>query len=260
MKVALIADLHGNLVAAETILGELERQEPDQVVCLGDVAYGPCPAEVVDVIRGLDCPVVVGNGDAWNVDPEILEGERAYRGGAGEKQREVHREINGWLRSRLNESQLAWMAGFTCTWETQLAENVTLLCYHGSPRHHFDFILPTTSEATVDEMLAGRRATLMVGGHTHQQMLRRHRADLLINAGSVGKSPMSVPWPDWAHGRKETTRYASRAEYAVLDVHDGAVKVGLHHVGLDGQSVEEMLRDSGMPHTETYFGAWTRSG
>jgi predicted phosphodiesterase len=65
-RVALLADIHGNAVALEAVLRELERQRIDQVIRLGDVfATGPQPQAVLASMRRLGCPVVMGNADAW---------------------------------------------------------------------------------------------------------------------------------------------------------------------------------------------------
>jgi hypothetical protein len=48
-----------------------------------------------------------------------------------------------------------------------------LLCYSGSPRHYLDFLLASTPDEVVEEMLAGQNATVMAGGHTHMQVVRR---------------------------------------------------------------------------------------
>jgi len=70
MRIALIADIHGNLVALETVLHELAQESIDQILCLGDVgALGPQPHEVIDRLRQLQCTVVLGNTDAWLLAP-----------------------------------------------------------------------------------------------------------------------------------------------------------------------------------------------
>ncbi len=38
MRIALIADIHGNFVALERVLQDLQEEKPDQIICLGDVA------------------------------------------------------------------------------------------------------------------------------------------------------------------------------------------------------------------------------
>ena len=70
MHMALIADIHGNLLAFETLLHELAQESIDQIMCLGVVAaLGPQPHEVIDRLRQLDCPVVLWNTDAWLLLP-----------------------------------------------------------------------------------------------------------------------------------------------------------------------------------------------
>src|SRR5207248_10178676 len=66
MRVALIADIHGNAVGLDAVLAELEREPVDSIVCLGDVAQGGAePAQVVDRLRALGCRCVFGNSDEF---------------------------------------------------------------------------------------------------------------------------------------------------------------------------------------------------
>ena len=45
MRLGLIADIHGNLVALDAVLAALTAARVDEVVCLGDVAaLGPQPS------------------------------------------------------------------------------------------------------------------------------------------------------------------------------------------------------------------------
>lgn len=71
MRIAVISDIHGSLVALEAAMADLKRHPVDQMVCLGDaIQGGPQPAEVVQRLRELACPVVMGNSDAF-----LLTGE-----------------------------------------------------------------------------------------------------------------------------------------------------------------------------------------
>jgi predicted phosphodiesterase len=38
MRMGLIADIHGNLIALESVLSELKQEQLDHLICLGDVA------------------------------------------------------------------------------------------------------------------------------------------------------------------------------------------------------------------------------
>ena len=67
MRIALISDIHGNLVSLKVVLADIDRAGVDQIVCLGDVAaLGPQPREVVEQLRALGCPCIMGNHD-WDV-------------------------------------------------------------------------------------------------------------------------------------------------------------------------------------------------
>ena len=69
MRVALVSDVHGNAVALETVLGELDRDSPDAVVCLGDLIQGgPDPGRCADLVQERGWPVVLGNADAFVLD------------------------------------------------------------------------------------------------------------------------------------------------------------------------------------------------
>lgn len=71
MRIALISDIHGNTVALDAVLASLEQRPVDRVVCLGDVATtGPQPREALAVLQALACPMVMGNTDAWLLNPE----------------------------------------------------------------------------------------------------------------------------------------------------------------------------------------------
>lgn len=72
MRIALLSDIHGNLIALDTVLHELAQESIDQIICLGDVgALGPQPRQVIDRLRQLRCPVVMGNTDAWLLRPPV---------------------------------------------------------------------------------------------------------------------------------------------------------------------------------------------
>jgi predicted phosphodiesterase len=70
MRVALVSDIHGNEVALKAVVDEVERVGVDQIVCLGDVAtLGPLPGGVIRMLRDLACPCIMGNHDAFLIDP-----------------------------------------------------------------------------------------------------------------------------------------------------------------------------------------------
>ena len=70
MKIAVISDIHGNWAALESVLNDLQSEHIDHIACLGDVVTdGPRPREVITRLRSLNCSVVMGNMDAWVLNP-----------------------------------------------------------------------------------------------------------------------------------------------------------------------------------------------
>jgi predicted phosphodiesterase len=71
MRIAILSDIHGNLVALEAVLADLAKAAPDVTICLGDVAVtGPQPRQVIARLHQLSWPIVMGNTDAWLLDPQ----------------------------------------------------------------------------------------------------------------------------------------------------------------------------------------------
>jgi putative phosphoesterase len=211
MRLALISDLHANLIALEAVLADAARRGYDQLVCLGDVAtLGPRAREVLDRLRGLGCPCVMGNHDAYLLDPTLARGEPP-----------IVVASEAATRAELTDEDFAFIRGFHPTLPLD-----DVLLFHGTPRSHQEELLSTTPAERVDEMLAGARATVLAGGHTHLQMVRQHRGRLIVNCGSVG-----MPFREHAAGKEPVV--LPHAEYAIVDVSRGQASVELLRIPLD---------------------------
>jgi diadenosine tetraphosphatase ApaH/serine/threonine PP2A family protein phosphatase len=53
MRVAVLADIHGNLPALDAVLNEIDAAAVDAIVLNGDIATGPMPAETLDRLAEL---------------------------------------------------------------------------------------------------------------------------------------------------------------------------------------------------------------
>ncbi len=128
-KIAILSDIHGNLPALEAVLAQIAAEGIERVVCLGDVAaLGPQPHEVIDRLRALGCPVVMGNTDA------ILLASQRDAGAPGAAWR--NEDFDQWCAARLTADDLAYLRTFQPTISLPLSVGVTLLGYHGSPRSY----------------------------------------------------------------------------------------------------------------------------
>ncbi len=238
MRVALLADLHGNLLALNAVLEELEREQIDRIVCLGDVAVGPQPTATLERIRDLGCPVLMGNWDSWFLDglPDLPDdlGRKLV-------------EIGSWWADQLDEESRSYMRTFEQTLTLDLGDT-TLTAFHGSPRSNEVGILATTPDEEVEELLTGLEAPLVACGHTHFQLLRRVGESLLVNPGSVGL-------PFVRDGG--VMQIAPWAEYAVVAVDGERLGVDFRRTGFDVAALTASMLASGMPHAGWWTGLWT---
>ena len=246
MPLAIISDIHGNLVALDAVLSALDKRGIVRMVCLGDVAAtGPQPREVIARLRALGCPVVMGNTDDWLLHPalEALDDSDAQR----------IQEIDAWCAEQLTAEERTYLAGFQPTISMELEGGARLLAYHGSPRSYNEQILPAFSKDELDAALDGREADLYLGGHTHMQMLRRHRRSLVLNPGSVGLAIDSAP------PFEGPVRNPPWAEYAIIDTGaQGELTVELHRAPFDVETLRQSVSTSGMPHAEWFASDWER--
>lgn len=242
MRVALISDIHGNSVALETVLTAIERDAPDQIVCLGDVAaMGPDPIGALDLLQSLGCPVIMGNADTelFSAPAEI----------AAKFDNPMVRDLILWTQEQLADRQRAFVASFLPAIELDLGSGVRLLCFHGSPRSNTEIVAAETGLPALRAAMNGSTATLLAGGHTHHQLLRRFDGQWLINPGSVGlthrKTQVDRPTdaPPWA-------------EYGVITVDRGSIDVSLRAVPVDLERVREHGAPD-MPHREEWRSGWT---
>src|SRR5882762_2523815 len=103
MRTALISDIHGNVVALEALLADLERDPVDQVVCLGDALQGGCqPARVAALMQSLRLPTVLGNADAFVLDADA----------GAETLTERQLAVREWTRTELGAEGLAFIETF----------------------------------------------------------------------------------------------------------------------------------------------------
>jgi predicted phosphodiesterase len=245
MRIGLIADIHGNLFALEAVLDELAREQIDHIICLGDVAaLGPQPHEVLARLQVLNCPVIMGNTDAWLLNAQVPSEV------AAENSRPIY-EMAVWCAEQFSKAERDYLHTFPATLERPLDGERTLLCYHGSPRSFDDVIAAVTPDATVKEMLAGYAAAVMVGGHTHLQMIRRYEDVHIINVGSVGLPGVNAGSPELAKNRN-----VSWAEYGVLSVEQGRLSIDLRRTPIDVDAMLQTAKRTQMPHLDWWIQKW----
>lgn len=177
MRIAVIADIHGNRPALEAALAAIATHAPDMIVNLGDNLSGPLEARATaDLLMSLDFPSVRGNHDRCLVsDPPD---------GMGASDRCAY--------DQLAAHHLAWLASLP---PTRMIDGEVFLC-HGTPASDTTYWMERVTpsgEVTVrpiEEIAAAAEAIecpVLLCGHTHTaRMVRLPDGRLVVNPGSVG--------------------------------------------------------------------------
>ncbi len=241
MRIAIVSDIHGNLPALDALLTELDQAVFDQVVCLGDVAaVGPWPHESIARLRGRDWRFVMGNTDAWLLDPRSSS--------PSHPDARKMEEIEFWGSRQLTAEDRAFLAGFAAQVELDLGDNRRLVAYHGAPSSYSIGILPSTPAEELDRHFAAKSAAIYAGGHTHEAMIRRHRSAIVLNPGSVG-----LPFEELQEGESWSPPFA---EYAVLETGSGRLSASLHRIPIDVEHLAASARATSQPHNEWWIAHW----
>jgi predicted phosphodiesterase len=179
-RLAVLADIHGNLPALEAVLADLAQHPVDQVIVAGDlISWGPFSAAVVEHALAEGWATIRGNHEIMLLDygtpraPVAWEDLRAFP-----VPRWLHRQLAGPIRDQI--------ALWPDTLSYRPPDAPPLRIVHGSPRHHSEPIYPGISEENLAPILAGIEEETIVAGHTHLPMDRQIGRWHVLNPGSVG--------------------------------------------------------------------------
>jgi len=243
-----MSDIHGNRVALDAVLADIETHPVERWICLGDALQGgPQPREVAERLRELACPIVLGNADAFLLDPKVGEAEAA----GTEREAQLQR-VREWTVGQLGEPALSFVRTFAPTITDDLGPAGTLLCFHGGPDDYNTIVAPGTPPAELRALLGPRGARTMCGGHIHQQWSVSLDDWTFFNPGSVGLAYN-------AHLPQDGFHFTPHAEYAVLHVDDDRVAIEFLQVPFDVDALDAAARANVHPEAETFAARFRRS-
>ncbi|WP_066192032.1 MULTISPECIES: metallophosphoesterase family protein [Gracilibacillus] len=228
MRIAFLSDIHGNAVALETVLQDIEQKQVDRIVVLGDLAFrGPDPAKSIQLIRSLQTDVIKGNADEW-----VVRGVR--EGEVPQKALPIMQEEQQWTRKQLSEDDINYLSNLP----TELiltTEGTKIHAFHATPNSLFDVVLPHFSDhELIDSLTTNEDADLYVYGHIHKAYQRVIEGKTIMNLGSVG-----LPFDG-----------ITKASYVVADITDNQLQTSHIRVAYDIEKVCQQYEAGDYPNIE----------
>lgn len=182
-RVAVLADVHGNLPAFEAVARDVEALAPDRVVVNGDmVNRGPAGPEVLAAIAAREWTMTLGNHDdlmrMWiERDPGLPA--RWFD--------DPFWRATGWCAQRV--AAAGWLPvidRLPMTVAIEPSDGPSVLISHGSPRHYREGYGRHLAEEAISEIVEMHPYDLLVGSHTHQPLERWWGPHRILNSGAVG--------------------------------------------------------------------------
>lgn len=172
MRIAIVSDIHGNLLALDAVMDDVARQSPDEVWCGGDLGWGgPWAQECIARVRAEGWRCVRGNTDIWITgDPQTI---------TSKEERALLEEL----------ASLHNISPGDARWLSELPLGYTpagsILLVHGTPNSPFVGPLPDAPAAEFAPY--EDRAQVVVYGHVHHAFIRRLAGGTIVaNTGAVG--------------------------------------------------------------------------
>lgn len=182
MKIAILSDIHGNLIALNAVLKDLEKSTVDEIFCLGDLAMaGPEPNETIDFVKKQNWTIVQGNTDKLIVDCSLnnLTMDKTI---APIMANALENDVKIISKENIN---------FLANLPEKLSlerEGVKILLVHGSPRRNNENIFPDLTNEQIDEIIADVKENIVFCGHTHIPCgYQTDKGITVVNDGSIGR-------------------------------------------------------------------------
>jgi predicted phosphodiesterase len=225
-RLAVLSDIHGNLMALEAILADVEaRGAPDVIWVLGDlVAFFTWAIETLALLRALpNVAFLQGNTDRY-----LVTGRRpvlpvqSVEDWTAMPTRLTERDANfGWTVERLSFADYEFLRDLPTQLEMDIPGYGRVAAVHANAQDDETALLPDAPDERVHPFFSGLDARLVLYGHTHRPVDRVVAGIRVINDGSVGMPLDGDPRP----------------AYALLDFEGDRCDVTIHRMPYDRQAV-----------------------
>jgi predicted phosphodiesterase len=176
MRIAILADIHGNLPAFEAVLQHARQQTPDLLIIAGDIVIGaPDSVACWQLAQSLVCPIVRGNHERYLAYIGTAQGDPAWL-------TEQYKPVQ-WAAAQFTAAERAAVAALPLT--LALPNAPDMLVVHASARSDRENLPPSKPDADIAAMFPVQERWI-VRGHDHIARNQPWRDKQIITVGSVG--------------------------------------------------------------------------
>lgn len=213
MRIALIADVHSNIIALEAVLKAIKKHAPDTILSLGDqVNLGPCPRETMDLLRSANVTCLHGNHERY-----ILSAMDNHPGYAGANFNAVRFNAGLLIREEITLPKTMEMEGIT-------------FC-HAMPEDDRFPVFEVDRAIPLLKKMAFDTHTHIICGHGHNPTHISLPNFTLDSIGSVGCMDDGVP---------------GTAPFAILTVEHGNTGLRPFYTSYDASAMPGLFKKSGL--------------
>jgi len=242
-QLAVLSDVHGNVVALEATLKDIRKAKPDTILVAGDlVMNGPAPAATLDRLRALEADgalIVAGNTDVAVADFDFGAAFPQYQDGVPDAMR-IAAE---WAHDELSDEQLDWLRRLPVERRLRTENDTLVLVVHASPGSQTRGFDQTLDANVIFERAAATDARVICVGHTHLPEVRDLGWKVIVNDGSAGYVFDGDPTASWA----------------LVTVKDESVEAEIRRTEFDTMTVANEISARGLPG-DVYRAATVRTG
>lgn len=176
-RLAVLADIHGNLPALEAVIDDMAAFEVDHVIVAGDsINLGPFSAQVIERILDLKWAVIRGNHEFYMLYYNTPYAPKAWQ----------HFHTPRWLNEHLPKHLRNIIAALPDELRLCYPDAPYIRAAHGVPCNHWQGIYPSMADEQIAALLDGVEETTLIVGHTHLPLERQVGRHHILNPGSVG--------------------------------------------------------------------------
>jgi putative phosphoesterase len=186
LKLAVLADIHGNLPALEAVVHDMLRQGVTRILVAGDLTRGPDDNGVIRLLQTIPGWVIRGNTDRDLI--ELARGNKSEAWCTNKQYATIR-----WCLEHLEKDSLAYLQSLPEQGMAALSGRDSIHIVHGSPRNPNELLSPRSELTAVAIALAQIEERVLVCGHSHKSWQERMNGKLALNPGSVGLSTEGSP-------------------------------------------------------------------